>query len=65
MTTVKRTSVRTEVNALMPSTDTPVSVQRDTGETQELFSCSAAALMLLCSEGCNFFSKLKVQYFAM
>ena len=32
MTTVRRTSVRTEVSALMPSTDTPASVQRDTGE---------------------------------
>lgn len=35
MTTVMKTSVRTEVSALMPSTDTRVSVQRDTGE-QEL-----------------------------
>lgn len=36
MTTVKKTSVRTEVNASMLSTDTPASVQRDTGEIQEL-----------------------------
>ena len=32
MTTVKRTSVRTEVSALTRSTGTPASVQRDTGE---------------------------------
>lgn len=32
MMTVRTTSVRTEVSALTPSTDTPASVQRDTGE---------------------------------
>lgn len=32
MMIVKKTSVRTEVSASMPSMDTPASVQRDTGE---------------------------------
>lgn len=32
ITTVKTTSVTMELSALMPSTDTPVFVQRDTGK---------------------------------
>lgn len=44
MTTVKKTSVRTEVSALTPSTDTPASVQRDTGKEH----IAAGTHILIC-----------------